>query len=248
MAEKLDNLVSDLLRGLDVSSAPPIDLVRLARRLGVVQIEVVDLVEEGRLEHVPGNTRILLNRRSSRERQRFTLAHELGHLVLAHPDEALTARRTYPDLNDEERFCDSFAASLLLPAQWVVGRFGRAPISLYTLRQMATESHTSLAASAVRLNTLAGWNKALMRFRADGPNWRLASTAGVPKILFGRLNSAPETRAAIDAIPRDRDCPIALPLIAGGQRCVVAAEVWVSRYRKTAMALVDFSSWQSDER
>ena len=50
---------------------------------------------------------IILNQRDSRRRARFTLGHELAHILLVvHPAPAESHR---------ESFCDAFAAELLMP-------------------------------------------------------------------------------------------------------------------------------------
>lgn len=52
------------------------------------------------------------------DRQRFTLAHELGHLLLkGRLDEAL--------LNDEEKLCNRFAGAFLLPKQTLIEHLGQ---------------------------------------------------------------------------------------------------------------------------
>lgn len=51
------------------------------------------------------------------DRQRFNLAHELGHLVMAIPD-------ALKNTKEEEYLCHRFAGALLFPADQVVGTFG----------------------------------------------------------------------------------------------------------------------------
>ena len=58
----------------------------------------------------------LINSDDVAERQRFTLAHELGHLLAGHTThiDAVDGRRT-----PEETFCDEFARHLLIPTDAV---------------------------------------------------------------------------------------------------------------------------------
>lgn len=51
------------------------------------------------------------------ERQRFNLAHELGHLVMAFPGQVAGTR-------DEEKWCHRFAGEFLFPADQVKATFG----------------------------------------------------------------------------------------------------------------------------
>ena len=74
---------------------PPVDVERLARQLGVDEIVRAPLVEDGRLERRRGSTRIRLRNDISHQRMRFTIAHELGHLLLSDPASDLVARRRH---------------------------------------------------------------------------------------------------------------------------------------------------------
>ena len=59
---------------------------------------------------------IAVSERSPGDRQRFTLAHELGHFLLA---------RRLPSGIDEERACDRFAAAFLVPPVAVSQQLGK---------------------------------------------------------------------------------------------------------------------------
>jgi Zn-dependent peptidase ImmA (M78 family)/transcriptional regulator with XRE-family HTH domain len=88
---------------------------------------------------------IAVNRADTGERQRFTLAHELGHLVLEIAD-SVTA----------ERVAFRFGGALLIPAEmlWAeVGRKRRA-VSLAELLQLKLMFGTSVQAIAYRLREL----------------------------------------------------------------------------------------------
>lgn len=239
MAERLDDLVAKLLQESGTPAEPPIDLHDLAMRIGVDEVLTAELVEDGRLEHSPSHTRIMLNGSVSEPRRRFTFAHELAHLLLVHPDEHAIARRTFPNINDEERFCDRFAAALLMPAAWIEQRYGGRRVSMATLRQIADEAEVSLSAAAVRANTLLGWSRALLRWRGSDSGWRLASSAGVPHHLHGCLNSAPGTPDVLNRLGAGEDSETSLPLLVRRQPQAVRAEVSISRYRRTALALID---------
>lgn len=105
--------------------SPPTDLYRVTGMLRGVRVSVEDLDNEGYLVDVPGGAEILVNARSSHGRQRFTLAHELGHYVLriglGRPD-GLSGH------SEIERWCDRFAVGLLMPARWVREFINVAPV------------------------------------------------------------------------------------------------------------------------
>lgn len=238
MTDAIDRLAADLLLEGGVSLHPPVDLSALARHMGIDEIAQVDLLEEGRLERSSAGTRVLLRAGASAGRQRFTLAHELGHLLLAARDEPLVARRTLPDINDEERFCDRFAAALLMPACWMQPAFARQAQTLSTVRGISGSAGVSLAAAAVRANSVLGWSKAFLRWKSDGQRWRLASYAGLPAPLRGKLTTSRATSRTLDSIPRDRDCRGQLPLQTPHGPRLFESEISVSRYGRTAIGLL----------
>jgi transcriptional regulator with XRE-family HTH domain len=103
---------------------------------------------------------ILFNTTQAPTRQRFTLAHELGHHLLRHADEF------YVDLGGElspnatgehpgyswraERAANEFAANLLMPSSMV----RRAALETTDVRALAEHFDVSPAAMGVRINAL----------------------------------------------------------------------------------------------
>lgn len=237
-----DALAAVLLQACDVDPRPPVNLERLARRLGVDEIVIVrGLLEDGRLEYSPDRTRILLKAGVNRTRQRFTLAHELGHLVCHDSETPLVARRMISVGDDEERFCDGFAAAVLLPRE-PVDRLQRGrPRDLETLRRVAQTCDTSLAAACVRLREISGWRHSLLRWRHDAGSWRFVAGAGIPGRLWGRIRSAEGTSAILDATARETaDVTVDVPIRIGDTNARVQGIVSVRG--RTAVALVDLNT------
>jgi predicted transcriptional regulator len=95
---------------------------------------------------------ILLKRDEPKVRQRFSLAHELKHIL---DDPFIT--RLYPALGHSssydraERVCDYFAGCLLMPKRWLLKDWcsGR-----QNIERLAQRYHVSRAAMRVRLNQL----------------------------------------------------------------------------------------------
>ncbi len=100
----IDDLTVRVLSGLGMSLEPPIDMDVLAQRLGVSEIVEARLVEDGRLERARNRTRILVRRGVNSGRRRFTIAHELAHLLLADDAGDLIAHRARLAIAREERF------------------------------------------------------------------------------------------------------------------------------------------------
>ncbi len=123
----------------------------LARKLGVNRIIEEKLPFEGGLfQLADGELVIKLNAQSSFVRKRFTLAHEIGHLLLGTiPGHRGSCRR---DLA-LERACDSIAAELLMPAGEAVAfvRSLGSP-SPAKLREIASKYSVSLQTAAIRVH------------------------------------------------------------------------------------------------
>lgn len=135
------------------SSIQPIsDLINTLENLGILIIQIEN--PNGRFNDFDGLSEIvnnvpvivLLNGMSDGARQRFTIAHELGHLVLNIIEEDL----------DEEKLCNRFASSLLMPKEAVINEFGysRNNISFYELTAFKYEYKVSIAATLYRLKDL----------------------------------------------------------------------------------------------
>jgi Zn-dependent peptidase ImmA (M78 family) len=116
--------------------ALPVDPIQIARDLGI-QVYVADLPEDesGRLLNRPGiDPQVYLNERDSRNRQRFTCAHEIGHYIrrVAAGDEKFSFRDkrdlvSSQGRDPEEIYANKFAAALLMPADLVKLHFAATP-------------------------------------------------------------------------------------------------------------------------
>lgn len=98
---------------------PVVPVFQLAENLGY---KITFFPSEGELSKVAGITRpdskiIFVNQADPVYRQSFTIAHELGHIVLGHtPDKfGLLLRNTHIETTDEEKEANAFAAYLLMP-------------------------------------------------------------------------------------------------------------------------------------
>ncbi len=117
----------------------PFDPARMATALGIdVYIARMERGVSGTLRKTPGSDpEIYLNQDDSRNRQRFTCAHELGHYVrrtsegdldydfVDSRDELAAAGR-----NPEEIYANQFGAALLMPENLVRQDFGLGPVRL----------------------------------------------------------------------------------------------------------------------
>jgi hypothetical protein len=236
-AEPIEQLARRVFEATEITPEPPIPLRRLARKLGVDEIVQASMVEDGRLEQAGGRTVVFLREASLPTRQRFTLGHELGHLLLAGPEKEFVAQRSWSGFDAEERFCDEFAAAILLPKQWVIERFGAAPEQLKVVRELAAIAEASLSASLVRLRELAQWRRSLLHWRRYDGDWRLVMTAGVPTRFHSSLTSTARTRSTLDElVDRDGDLIGDLPLAIDRSPCQIPVEIAVNRTNAVALA------------
>jgi Zn-dependent peptidase ImmA (M78 family) len=97
-----------------------------------------------------------VNSKLSRVRQRFTLAHELGHLILGVPS---VIGESYEDMmrsiSDEERKVNHLASELLIPAEVARASLPEPPVVTVALQKLAKRAKVSELAAAVRVCNLA---------------------------------------------------------------------------------------------
>jgi Zn-dependent peptidase ImmA (M78 family) len=156
-----------LLKLLDLTQAPVseraiADLPRLQVARSTKPIPI-----SGSAQWVKGIWHIILNGTESAVRQRFSLAHELKH-VLDNPFVHVLYPAT-PGMKTHDRaeqICDYFAACLLMPKVWV--RRAWATERIQDLPRLARRFQVSQSAMRVRLLQL-GLIEPSPRYR--GPDW-----------------------------------------------------------------------------
>jgi Zn-dependent peptidase ImmA (M78 family)/DNA-binding XRE family transcriptional regulator len=115
---------------------------------------------DGLAAEANGHTVILVGADQPGDRQRFTVAHELGHLVLEDrlDPEALEGEE------DEEKACHRFAGAFLAPAEQVIAALGkrRSRIELPELYLLKQQWGLSMAAWTFRARNLEIINKSAM--------------------------------------------------------------------------------------
>lgn len=141
----------------------PINPVYIARSVGaeVYEMALTDDVD-GMLKFFEGGDTpaIFVNQSTAEVRKRFTVAHELGHLVVQrreHPDGTTGESDVfYRDMDSRtakepiEVFSNQFAAALLMPRRFVRARWAAVKSDLI----LANEFGVSLEAMSYRLKNL----------------------------------------------------------------------------------------------
>jgi Zn-dependent peptidase ImmA (M78 family) len=140
----------DLLRAAGIQR-PPVPVFALARRVGICDIARARMDSEA-LTQFGGITAdysvrwgVLLRRDRSATTRRFSLAHEIGHIVMK------AFEREGPGHKLQEDLMEQFAACLLVPGEWVSARRRRGA----TVAQLASVFGVPPRLVAARLRALA---------------------------------------------------------------------------------------------
>lgn len=145
-----------ILKQLGITEPRDIDLEAIAWTLGVhVKYQPLDGCEARIIGH-NDQAIVTVNSRSSPQRQRFSLAHELGHwnhhrgrILVCRADEIGGGDNKRPPA---ERIADTYAADILMPRyifQPVAQRYAK--FTFQTVREIAGIFDASLTATAIRL-------------------------------------------------------------------------------------------------
>lgn len=96
---------------------PPINVEKIIAGMELLLIRDKNLTESGMLDASQNPKRIIVNASDHMYNQRFTMAHELGHLFLHNEEKEILFRNRVPhDQNTiKEQQANEFAASLLVP-------------------------------------------------------------------------------------------------------------------------------------
>lgn len=145
--DAIERVVADVLGDLP---CPPTDLVQVGWRVGVRAISYESFPGSGELHKTRDGYRIVCSSDQPRVRQRFTVAHELGHVILER-----TGRGAPRKGRDVERLCDALAAELLMPRRTFEKRLPNG-VRLMDITRLAREFDTSVTATARRCADFRG--------------------------------------------------------------------------------------------
>lgn len=150
-------------------NALPVDLDRLAKHLGVFEIRDVPLSMNGRVLLDHSKAIIEVNSSLSENNKRFTIAHELAHLIIEkHRPPSLPPI----DLHSKtlsagmyhliEELCDSCAEEILLPGKWLWERIGSLSPSFAAAEKIGAEAHCDMKLVIERAVSLGLWQCRLL--------------------------------------------------------------------------------------
>ena len=126
----------------------PVKVGEICDHMGI-KIKPEEQGKSGHCEHIDGAPVIFCNRDEPIARQRFTVAHELGHVLMRHTDKyGVMYRDPSPNDDPKEQAVNVFAARLLAPA--IVLR----DIGVTNAAQIAEICQISETAAAYRMQRL----------------------------------------------------------------------------------------------
>ena len=153
----LEDLTSDILLNNDMYKIP-VNVIKIAQNNNIDVFEA-DLSNKAsgaiRYDITNDKFEILVNKNDSIERQRFTIAHELGHFFLHQDilrDEELHIDTLYRDSNsnDREKEVDYFAGALLMNKMLLEKMYDENN----SIAELANIFNVSVSAMTVRLDIL----------------------------------------------------------------------------------------------
>ncbi|MCU1486036.1 MAG: helix-turn-helix domain protein [Actinomycetia bacterium] len=184
-AEDIEAIAQDVRDAAGVGRRDPIpNLTRAVERAGVVVAGIPSEIPDHTGYsawpdfRLGGRPIIVYSRDDPGDRQRFTIAHELGHLVMHTP-----ARADELDVDDAEREANRFAGALLLPREAAMEAM-RAPLTLTTLAHVKATYGASIGMCAHRARDLGLISEdrfVSIRKQMSSRGWHRQEPVDVPK-------------------------------------------------------------------
>lgn len=173
--------------------------------------------ESGYTIDVKGKPRITINKRESEERKRFTICHEIAHIVLSLPSNHQELPSwSYAKRDFNETLCDIFAIELLMPYATFKSKIPDEEPSIQVIEQLASDFKASFPATASRYAALLDLpcafvtiDKGIIRHASRSMSLRNAKVWIAPRtpVMQGsvahRLRAEGLDRTAIEEVPQD---------------------------------------------
>lgn len=182
----------------------PIDLEAVGSYWGVKKIIKRDLGAAGLLYRLDKDRSVvLLKNDDSPGRQRFSWAHELGHIVMAGGNmPRVSCRKSNPINKALERSCEVIAAEILMPRHLFCSAANQYGWTLGAVAQLAQHFQVSVQATALRLHELATEPLLISAWRVEStPLLRLRLKWSRPNDLGKALKANVRWNNGRDALP-----------------------------------------------
>ncbi|MGH7845995.1 MAG: ImmA/IrrE family metallo-endopeptidase [Candidatus Binatia bacterium] len=165
-----------LLKDCQVQGVP-IDLARLAKQVGIKQVTELNTRLDGQLLELPaGGYEVILSKLAPATRKRFTLAHEIAHLLLFPREAECHLRR------ETEELCNVAASELLIPERFLTRVLAADPVvSIQSLLRVSRLFRCSLEAAGWKILNSGLVSGALLMWKiADEAEGEFLELVAVP--------------------------------------------------------------------
>jgi Zn-dependent peptidase ImmA (M78 family) len=161
--EPISKTVERLCEALGVVDKVPVPVIAMLGRWGI-EVRFTSLGELAGALLLPeqGPPGVLINSDQPGDRERFSAAHELGHLVLGHEQRSAFLSHLGRRFDAEEAHADQFASELLVPTRLLEShledlRTGEAPLphKVYRLALTFSVSYQAMTTRLSKLGMLA---------------------------------------------------------------------------------------------
>ncbi len=200
-----------LLQDLGITEPDEIDVEVIAWSVGACVRYRALPQGDARIVGMRDRAIITVDDRASRVRQRFSVAHELGHWH-HHRGQRLICHDASGNAPDHtcERDADRYAAELLMPCFMLVPWMAEAPMSVALMDSVARLFQVSRLAAALRLADIHAGRFALIVDEPDGRRWFKRSPA-LPRgwhlrldVSTGKEGSEPVSQPKQWSVPAQR--------------------------------------------
>lgn len=167
-----------LLDRLGIDSPEGMDLEAMAYCCGATVLHETLNGSAARILGIGDRAFITIDRDSPRGRQRFSIAHELGHWMIDrhYLSSFECTERSFISgwsPNDPERRANRFAADLLMPPAMFAPAAKNREVTFATTRDLCEKFQTSLTATAIRLVESGPFPSMLVCLTSDGVKWKV---------------------------------------------------------------------------
>ncbi|MET3659162.1 ImmA/IrrE family metallo-endopeptidase [Sporosarcina psychrophila] len=182
---------------------PPIDIIELSKRYASYYEEELPLGVDGLcIQSVLEKPKIIVHTKQAENRKRFTIAHELGHVIIpwhlgsiaCNPNS--TDEFISEDIEIVEREANLFAAEILMPHKWLIKKVEEHNNSVeFLINEIYNEAQVSLQATLIRLRDYIGFG---YHFLLTRDNNIITQIQTVGTLYKEKVNSIQEFQSYFD--------------------------------------------------
>ena len=153
---------------MGATDLPPMDVERIANAAAGAVVRLVEdpTILDGALEPFGGEWVIRLNPKKSQARKRFTLCHEVGHIILKTTSLWRVLTRYPHEMQEmlEERLCDLIAVELLIPPIHLSKLAKELDPGYQSIKRLADSFQASTQSMEIQISETGIWNCLFVRF------------------------------------------------------------------------------------